>query len=78
MDVLLLKPNNTSDSIAPNLGLGYLASALRPAHRVILLNGILDRVQGSSLNARLQAFAPHAVGIQVYSSDVSLLDSRCP
>jgi len=73
MNILLLKPNNICDSIAPNLGLGYLASALRAKHRVRVMNGIRERFRPEGLDAALRSFRPDLVGLQVYTSDVPLL-----
>jgi len=75
MRVLLLKPNNICDSIAPNLGLGYLASALRTNHQVRVLNGIRDRLCLEKIQESLLSFQPDLVGLQVYTPDLPLLDS---
>ncbi|MCX5841600.1 MAG: hypothetical protein NTY16_09150 [Deltaproteobacteria bacterium] len=38
MKVLLVKPYNLSDPIQPSLRLGYLATAIRREHEVVILN----------------------------------------
>jgi radical SAM superfamily enzyme YgiQ (UPF0313 family) len=63
--IALVKPFEVSDSIQPNLGLGYLAAALTPGNDVVIVDCILEGLGPESLAARLAPFVPQIVGFQV-------------
>lgn len=65
--VALVKPFDPSDSIQPNLGLGYLAAALSPRHDVALADCILERLTPAALTRTLQPFHPDIIGLQLSS-----------
>lgn len=66
MKLALVKPNDVSDSVQPNLGLGYLAAAAQGCE-VMVIDAIRERLSPRGLLARLQAFQPDLVGFQVNS-----------
>ena len=75
MKILLFKPHGVSDSVTPVLGLGYLASSVRPAHPVRLVHGIQERVGAARFRDRVLGERPDLIGIQVYTHDLAVLPS---
>jgi len=73
--ILLFKPMGVSDSITPVLGLGYLASSVRPAHSVRIIHGIREHVDPVRFRRRVSEERPDLVGIQVYTHDLAALPS---
>jgi radical SAM superfamily enzyme YgiQ (UPF0313 family) len=71
MKILLVKPYFISDHIQPPLGLGYLATALRPVHEVALLDCLKENVPPEAFMRRLEEFSPDVVGVQCYTLDLA-------
>lgn len=67
MRIVLVKPNEVSDSIQPNLGLGFLAGAIGPGHEVHIIDGILENLSHRALVRKLAAIGPDVVGFQLNS-----------
>src|SRR4030042_4374366 len=70
MKVLLVNPYSVSAHIHPPLGLGYLASAIRPDHDVEILDCIKDKIGPHALIKAVERAKPDVVGIQCYSTDI--------
>lgn len=70
MRVLLIKPYNLSDHIQPAIGLGYLATALRDKHEVMLLDCIKEGIDIAELKRRIEQLRPDVVGMQCYTFHV--------
>ncbi len=75
MKVLLIKPTSHTDGITPPLGLGYLATALRPAHEVKIIDGPKVYLNRRKLARILDTFKPDMVGFSVISLDLYLTAS---
>ncbi len=69
MRILLVKPNASTDSIVPPLGLGYLAEQLRRDHDVAILNCLARDLNLTEFLGEVKRFVPDVVGLQVYTSD---------
>ncbi|MDP8254300.1 MAG: radical SAM protein [Candidatus Alcyoniella australis] len=65
MRVLLVKPRELSDSIQPNLGLGFLAAALSERHQVELFDAIRLHAKPARLASKIESFRPKLIGFQV-------------
>ncbi len=65
MRILLVKPNESTDSIQPLLGLGFLAAAVRPPHEVDIVDCIRLNLAPSGLVDAARAFRADAIGVQV-------------
>ncbi len=74
MKVLLINPLTLEDSmvnITPNLGLGYLATALRNnGFEVDIWDGVKKEMTRKKLEARLENRNYHVAGFQVYTRSV--------
>jgi anaerobic magnesium-protoporphyrin IX monomethyl ester cyclase len=72
--VLLAKPGHRSHYVlAPNLGLGYLASGLRRhRHTPAIFHGGLYRNPADAFRRVLTSFRPQAVGLQLFSHEIGL------
>lgn len=70
MKVLLVKPFTDSHLIAPPIGLGYLATAIRGQHEVKILDCVKERVGDRLFIDFLKETKPDVVGFQVYSYDI--------
>ncbi|MCX5677916.1 MAG: radical SAM protein [Candidatus Omnitrophica bacterium] len=73
MKVLLVKPYNQSDHIQPSLGLGYLASAIRKEHDVMLLDCIKDNLTIDKFVPILKEHNPDILGLQCYTFDLPFI-----
>ncbi len=73
MRVLLVKPSNLGDHIQPSLGLGYLATAIREYHDVMIVDCLKEKHAAPQLLPVLEDFQPDVVGMQCYSFDVPTL-----
>ncbi len=73
MRVLLAKPGHRRHYVlAPNLGLGYLATALRRhGHVPMLYHGGLHRHAEEAFESVLESFRPDVVGLQLFSHEVA-------
>lgn len=68
MKILLVKPHSLSDHIQAPLGLGYLASALRPGHNVRILDCLKEGITSPrELVEALISFQPDILGLQCYT-----------
>jgi radical SAM superfamily enzyme YgiQ (UPF0313 family) len=73
MKVLLVKPYNLSDHIQPSLGLGYLATAIRREHEVVILDCIKENVNIDKLDPVLRHHRPDILGFQCYTFDLKFV-----
>ena len=73
MRILLVKPYNLSDHIQPSLGLGYLATALRPRHDVKIIDCIKDNIRLESLSSHIRDFNPDILGMQCYTFHIDFV-----
>jgi radical SAM superfamily enzyme YgiQ (UPF0313 family) len=73
MKVLLVKPYNLSDHIQPSLGLGYLATAIRREHEVVILDCIKENVNMDKLDGVLRQHRPDVLGFQCYTFDLKFV-----
>ena len=73
MKVLLVKPYNLSDHIQPSLGLGYLATAIRGRHEVVILDCIKENVNIDKLDRILRQHRPDILGFQCYTFDLKFV-----
>ncbi len=73
MKVLLVKPYNLSDHIQPSLGLGYLATAIRREHEVVILDCIKENVNIDKLDRVLRQQRPDVLGFQCYTFDLKFV-----
>ena len=74
MKILLLNPISASKMpiVIPNLGLGYLASALRNrGHSVSILDCNKEQLTMKDISVCLREKSYRLIGIQVYSCDIS-------
>jgi anaerobic magnesium-protoporphyrin IX monomethyl ester cyclase len=71
MKVLLVKPiSDKLPIIVPNLGLGYLATALRKNnHDVKILDCVKDRLNYAGFGKEIASFNPDVVGFQMFTCD---------
>lgn len=65
MRILLVKAKETTDSIQPLLGLGFLAAVVSPPHDVRITDCIRLGLEPSGLVASVREFEADLVGIQV-------------
>jgi len=65
MRILLVKPREVSDSIQPNMGLGFLAAALTGRHEVDIFDAILLKARPDKLVSRIREYKPELIGFQV-------------
>jgi len=72
MKILLVKPTSHTDGITPPLGLGYLATALRVAHDVMIVDGPLIHLNAPKLERILNEYKPDMVGFNLISLDLYL------
>ncbi len=72
--VLLAKPGHRRHYVvAPNLGLGYLATALRRhGHAPAIFHGGTYRNPAEAFRRALTSLRPHVVGLQLFSHEVGL------
>ena len=72
MKVLLIKPTlrANTDSITPSVGLGYLATALRPYHEVLIVDGPKIKLNQRKFARILRDFKPDMVGFNLISLDL--------
>lgn len=70
MKVLLVKPYNLSDHTQPSLGLGYLATAIRGTHEVVILDCIKEKIKPQAFGKKLDTLKPDIVGFQCYTFDL--------
>lgn len=71
MKVVLIKPYNVSDHIQPALGLGYLATALRPWHAVTIIDGIKEKLEPEQMDEVIRRERPDVIGWQLYTFDLA-------
>jgi len=72
MKILLVKPTRDTDGITPPLGLGYLATALRPRHEVRIVDGPKERLNPGKFERILKDYRPGLVGFSVVAKDLYL------
>ena len=70
MKILFVKPTSHTDSITPPLGLGYLATALRPEHEVDIIDGPKVGLNPRKFARILAESKPDMVGFNVVSMDI--------
>jgi anaerobic magnesium-protoporphyrin IX monomethyl ester cyclase len=72
--VLLAKPGHSRHYVvAPNLGLGYLATALRRnGHAPAIFHGGMYRNPADAFRRALSTLQPHVVGLQLFSHETRL------
>ncbi|MBN2383093.1 B12-binding domain-containing radical SAM protein [bacterium] len=76
MKVFLTRTMNKTPMLIPNLGLGYLATALiRAGHEVTVLDCILEGVDARAFAERLANQSYDLIGFQVYTFDVRYLSA---
>ena len=69
MKVLLVTPGEPSSPVVPDLGAGYLASALRKAgHEVSFLDGLKVKLTAGRIGRHCRGFGASAVGLKIFSS----------
>lgn len=74
LDVLLVRPHNTTSMLIPNHGLGYLATALRRRNlSVAILDFIKSRTRVHAIPQLLASYSPVVIGLQVYTFDLPYL-----
>ncbi|MFC1849164.1 B12-binding domain-containing radical SAM protein [candidate division CSSED10-310 bacterium] len=74
MNILLTRPLNQTPMLIPNIGLGYLATALRQAgHKVTILDCIRDKIDVTQFFTVVKQSAYNLIGFQVYTFDVGVL-----
>ncbi|MBI9074968.1 MAG: B12-binding domain-containing radical SAM protein [Desulfatibacillum sp.] len=66
--ILLIKAPSYSDVIAPPLGLGYLAAAIRDVARVSVLDGVRIGLTPKKLVALCKSLRPDMIGFSVVSA----------
>jgi radical SAM superfamily enzyme YgiQ (UPF0313 family) len=72
------RPPNQTLNLLPPLGLGYLATACRPAgHRTEIVNCPLENLSSAQLIERIQIGKPDVVGLTVFSSDLATAADLC-
>ena len=72
MNIILCKPiSEKATAITPCLGLGYLATAIRKKHEVILLDCVKEKMDFKDFDEFLQKEKPDIVGIQYFTCDHS-------
>ncbi len=72
MRILLVKPTRDTDGITPPLGLGYLATALRPKHEVKIIDGPKQRLNSPKFERILKDYRPEIVGFSIIAQDLYL------
>ncbi len=72
MRILLVKPTRDTDGVTPSLGLGYLATALRPAHEVKIVDGPRERLNPRKFERILKEYRPELVGFSIIAQDLHL------
>jgi len=75
MKVLLIKPTSYTDGITPPLGLGYLATAIRDAHEVKIVDGPKIHLNRRKFAQILEAYKPDLIGFSVISLDLDVVAS---
>lgn len=74
MKILLVLPYNRSYVVQPNLGLGYLASAIRNAgHEVKILDCIKDKIKPPIFFSMLRKYPVDMVGFTMFSQDYTVI-----
>ncbi len=73
MKILLTKIYNLTDHVQPPLGLGYLASSVRPERDVAILDSIKENVKRDDFLSYIKNVSPDVIGFQVYAYDIPLM-----
>lgn len=73
MKLWLVKPMEVSDSMAPPLGLGYLAAALGKEHETTVIDCILLRLSPAGLARLAGVFRPDIIGLTLHSFERALV-----
>jgi radical SAM superfamily enzyme YgiQ (UPF0313 family) len=78
-DIALIVPFSRSHYIVPPVGLGYLASSLRSVgiDRVRIIDSLRDNLDSMGLLDILREARPDVIGLQVFSSDVPVVQEVC-
>lgn len=71
--IVLIKPYNLSDHIQPSIGLGMLATAVRDAHDVVIIDGIRDRLMPEQMGEVIARYQPDVIGWQLYTFDLQVV-----
>lgn len=72
MKILLVLPAHRSYVVQPNLGLGYLASAVRKAgHEAVILDCVKDKIGINDFTSIMRTGNFDVVGIHMFSQDYS-------
>ncbi|HNW92652.1 MAG TPA: radical SAM protein, partial [bacterium] len=71
--LLLIKPYNLSDHIQPCIGLGMLATAVRDAHDVVIIDGIREKLTPEKMAAVVAAHQPDVIGWQLFTFDLQVV-----
>ena len=72
LSVLLMKPYSEADEIIPPLGLGYLASAIRKNHEVIILDGVREKLTLAGFAQLLEEKSFDVIGIQIFTFHLNI------
>ncbi|MFC2091410.1 B12-binding domain-containing radical SAM protein [Elusimicrobiota bacterium] len=72
MKILLVKPNVSSDTVIPPLGLGYIAKRVTEKNKVKILDCLKDNISQARFERYISDYRPDILGIQVYNTDKGL------
>ena len=70
LNVLLLRPFSESDELIPPFSLGYLATAIRDKHDVVILDDLKEKLTVAKLEQFLERGQYDVVGLQVFTFQV--------
>ncbi|MBI5528162.1 MAG: B12-binding domain-containing radical SAM protein [Deltaproteobacteria bacterium] len=73
MRVLLVSPVYISDSLQPNLGLGYLAAAAGRRHEVRIVDKFTGEVRPDLFAVELRRYQPDVVGVQALYLEIDVV-----
>lgn len=71
--ILLMKPYSAADELLPPISLGYLATALRDRHEVVVLDGLKERMTPDKFRDYLIKQKFDIIGLQIFTFQVSLI-----
>jgi radical SAM superfamily enzyme YgiQ (UPF0313 family) len=69
--VLLMKPYSEADELLPPISLGYLATAIRDSHEVVIVDGLKEMMTIDKFKEYLSGNHFDVIGVQIFTFQVS-------